>query len=330
MKFILYLSKRILIFFVELIIPTAIAFASYKIIKLGIQPYNVGIRGIFNIIINQLPIIIFTCYTLSIILSIVLIDKTKINNLFILHVPPIIITFIILAIFFAFNSTGKSRKFFITPSKNVQVGINTFFKYDTFNNVGNRIVYINYKHNKLIYFLYDKSKNILISLKRISFTKENLILYPKNKHLSLHPIKISYKEVSKQPHFFKSNLISKYNLSLEKLAKYVKKSYYGLSKEDKLIFVSLFILSFIIFIVPLSFVINDGGWGITGLIGSVLILAIIPLLYNFIFTISATGFGHKNILSFLGRYRYLTCPATFLILGIIMDILIKLFRKAEV
>ena len=327
MKFILYLSKRILLLFIVLIIPTAIALVSYNIIKLGIQPYNVGFRSIFNLALNQLPVIIFTSYILAIIFSIVLIDKTKIKNLLLLHIPPIIITIIILSIFIAFNLKSRTEKFFVTSNSKIQVGINTFFKRGVFNDFGNKIIYVNFHNRKLVSFLYDRKTDYLTYIKRIKHTSNGVLLYPGNKTSKTGPIKISYSDLHQNNYFFKGKLISRYSLRLEKFTKNIKELYYRLGKYDKLIFLSSFILSFIIFIVPLSFLINDGAWGITGLIGVALILAILPFLYNFIFTMELK---YRSLFPFFGKYSYLVFPACFFVIGFLMDVFIKLFHKAEV
>ena len=327
MKFILYLTKRIIIFFIALTIPTTIAFASFNIIKMGIQPYNVGIRSIFNLIIDHFPIIIFTSYTLAIIFSIILIDKTKINNLVSLHLSPIVITIIILSLFFLLEGRKNNEKFFIDSKRNIQIGKNTFFKQEVFNDFDRDIIYFNYENNRSVSFVYDKSKNTLLPLKNISYNDDILTLYPRYKHTSPSVIRINYSMISKKSTFFSNKLVKTYTSKLEILTKNLKKIYYGLDQQDKIIFLSSFVLSFIIFIVPLSFLINDGGWSISGLIGVVLILAILPLLYNLTFNFE---FKYKNILSFLGRFNYLICPIGFFILGFLLDIFIKLFHKAEV
>ncbi|RKX94092.1 MAG: hypothetical protein DRP84_07540 [Spirochaetes bacterium] len=327
MKFILYLSKRILLLFIVLIIPTAIALVSYSIIRLGIQPYNVGFRSIFNLAINQLPIIIFISYILAIIFSIVLIDKTKIENLFLLHIPPIIITMVILSIFTAFNLKSRTEKFFITSNSKILVGIDTFFKRGVLNDFGNKIIYVNFHNGKLISFLYDRKTDYLTYIKKIKHASNGLLLYPGNKTSKAGPIKISYGDLHQNSYFFKGKLIRNYSLRLEKLAKNIKGLYYRLGRYDKLIFLSSFILSFIIFIVPFSFLINDGAWGTTGLIGVALILAILPFFYNFIFTMELK---YSGLFSFFGKYSYLVCPACFFVIGFLMDVFIKLFHKAEV
>lgn len=324
MKFILYLFKRIIILFAALLVPVAIVLVCYNITVMDIPVFNVGIRSILNIAINQLSSIIFTSYIFATIFSIVLIDKTKINNLFSLHIPPLIITLLILLSFFMISENGK---FFITSDNNVQIEFNTFLKQAVFNNLNKNVIYVNHQNKKLTAFTYNKTKNIVIPLRKISYSDDKLIMTPKNSNLSSKIINLKLSKISKMDNFFNNKLIKIYTSKLKTFLKNSRVLYSKLNKRNEFIFLSSLILSFIIFIVPLSFLLNDGVWGVTGLIGIVLILLILPPFYNFIFKI---GYKCQHIFSFLGSFNYLVYSIIFFIIGILMDLLIKFFKKAEV
>ena len=323
MKLTLYLLKRIFIYFAILFIPVAIFVITYQVNNLGFTVTKLGIRSIFEIGIKNLPLIIIASYILALILSIALIDKIKVDSLLVLHIPPIIISIGLITIFYF--SSGNNN-FFITEERVIRPGYRLFFKERVFNEINNDILYIYSVNNKNRYLLYNREKNNIILLSGLSFKDDRVILLDIKKQPVMS---LQYKEISikKDENLLTTKYFKRYIKTIKFIVFKIKEIYGSLKKIDGYIFLGSMLVSFLILSIPLAFIINDGGWGVTGLIGVILIMGFVPYIYNILFKFNKL---YKPIVSLMGSYSYLIYPAIISLIGIILDIIISFSKKAEV
>ncbi len=323
MKLTFYLLKRIAVYFLIFLIPSALIIASFKCYSTGINIFNVGIRSITNIILNNLLSIILISYTVSVIFSIALIDKVRVNSLVLLHLIPIVITAGIIGVFYLAESKGR---FFITPEEKIAVGYRTFFKRDVFNEINGNLIFIGSiktSNKKQNIFLYKTENDKIIPVNKIKFKNGSIILYGSKK-----PIKtFNYFEASKKPFIYSNKMVINYIRTLTGVMKKFKGTYNRLSGINRYYYLLALIVSFFIMSIPLAFILNDGAWNTSGIIGVMLIIGLTPYFYRFI--INYIGKIRLNFLISSG-YNYLLLPILIIVIGIILNITIKLSKKAEI
>jgi hypothetical protein len=89
---------------------------------------------------------------------------------------------------------------------------------------------------------------------------------------------------------------------------------------DKFLFLGTLYLSLLMISIPLTYALNDGGWGFSGIIGVIFILIVLPFFYG----VSLRTMQTFNInIPLLARFSYLLPSIIFGFIGILIDIAVK-------
>ncbi|MBA7618631.1 hypothetical protein ES703_25961 [subsurface metagenome] len=330
MKFILKTIIKILIFSLLLIIPTGLFITFFTLNQRDIPVWNIGIRNIILFAKNlSLPIIAIS-YLVATLFTISLIDKMKVRSLFLLHIPPLLIC---VALIIGVSFIQQSKKYPLSIiEKKIQPGYRTFLREDVFNDVkDNALMLKRSDQNLFTVYIYDKTKNNLMVLNNMNMGKkgENSVFIDRNKKQMVltfrqkkkdTSLKIPYSDFKRQGGIINNKIILFYVEHLRRTLLSFKVYFETLAEDDESIFLVTVFLSILMISIPFTYALNDGGWGFSGIIGEIFVLALLPFLYGAVLKIV------QNIslnLSFLGRYSYLFPPIIFCSIGILIDIAIK-------
>ncbi len=324
MKLTLHLLKRLAIYFIIFLLPSALVIVSYKLYSMGISIYNLGINSIFYLFISNLLTIILTSYILAVIFSVALIDKVKVSSLIILHLIPIFITIGIMSIFYFTTQKGR---FFLINSSSIKIGYKTFFKRGRFNEVKDKIIYIGSPHlntKESTSFIYDRINNKIVPISRIKIRNGEIYFY-KNDNKPTY--RITYKDATRNPSIYSSKLLVKYTNTMQNVIEKIKETYKLLKGLHKYYYMISMVVSFLILIIPLAFIMNDGAWGTSGITGIMIIICFIPYFYHLLFK-----YGRYLHITFFRKLHleYLIFPIMITVIGVIFNLVIKISRKAEI
>ncbi len=323
MRLIFKITIKILIFFLLLLIPTALFIAFFSLNQRDIPLWNIGIRNTITMARNYSIPIVFVSYLVSTLLAVSLVDKTKVKSLLGLHIPPIIVGAILICIIYFTASTNVSP---LNTKGAVQIGYRTFLRENVFNTISDTFLYYR-KSDQNLYnlYIYDKNNNDLEIAQNISIgdslyvnhNKRELSIKYKEKNTT-KSLNIPYKRLSYKSYITRNRLILFYSRQVRSVIEIIRAQFEKLPKSDAQIFAISMLFSVILISIPLTYALNDKGWGFLGIIAVFVIIFILPLLYGAIFKI----FKKLN-LSLLGNYSYLFPSLVFCSCGIIIDILIK-------
>lgn len=328
MKFILKTTLRILLLVLLFIIPIGLFISFLALSQRDVPLWNIGIRNVLTAAQTFFVPIIFSTYIFSTLFAVALVDPMKVKSIFALHIPPLIAGGIIFVV--VIFTSGMQQKETI-----IRTGHRTFLKENVFNNTGDSLLYIRSKGPALYdAYIYEQESNNLVAVKQISIGK-GLRIDNKNRRILLefedNGQKGSYifpfKSFVKKSIITQNRFLSFYARQIRLLLPYVQNEYRTLSGKDAQIFGLFMVLSVLLISIPITYALNDRGWGLSGVLSIFLILFLLPLLYRAVFKVIDRAGGNP---SFLGHYSYLFPALLIIVLGIIIDVVAKVRGRDKI
>ena len=218
----------------------------------------------------------------------------------------------------------------------LHLGYGTFLKEGVFNDLKSGFFLLKKKDkDRYTIYIYDRSKNSLSIIHNVStkkgsahslFVDQNkraiIIRYEEGK--KTRSIQFPYSAFPQGKDITKNRLISEYAKRVKKtLSSVMEQSNKLQIGESSLFFASMFVTLLMISL-PLTYALNDGGWGFSGIIGVIFILIVLPLFYGYVFSILNRL---RLNTAFLKKYYYLIPSILFGAFGIFLTILIKVMGR---
>jgi hypothetical protein len=326
MRFLFKTSLKIAVLFIVFSVPVGIFVSLFILNARNIPVWNIGIR---NLLIGArnvaLPIVVIS-FLFSTLFTISTIDKMKIRSIFLLHIPALIVGALLLWAFYGAHIKSDPLSL---REQEVRLGLLSFFKEAVFNEIENRAVYVKRQDDSLYtFYVFDKSNNSLTILKNVSTGekgKNRMIIHQKEKKIEFFSGKRTSLELPFSAFKHKGNSINNafvqfYMNQLRKTFALARSSARGLKGPDLLLFLGVLFLSVLMISIPLTYGLNDGGWGFSGVSGVILIILVFPFFYGAILRFFRSP---PFAVSFLGRFSYLFPALVLCAIGILLDIIIK-------
>lgn len=331
MGFIIKTTVKIIIFFLLLIIPTALLISFFSLSQRNIPLWNIGFRNLFQHARNYYRPIIIISYLAGSLFTLSLTDKTRGKSLILLHIPPLIVLGILSGLFYL----GETNRLLISiETGNIDIGYRTFIKENVFNDVKNRFIFLEIKGGKNILYIYDREKNEVLTLDNLTIGREgrnSLYIDEVNRRVtvrsgkdnSMKIIDIPYSDFQREKNITKNKILLLYGKQLSTVIKNIRDKFSVLPRMDTYLYFTSIILSILMVSIPLIYIINDVGWGFSGFTGFIMVLAIMPFVYG----AALSGLQKINInLSYLGSYSYLFPSIVIGLSGILIDVFAKVLR----
>jgi hypothetical protein len=328
MKFILKTTLRILLLVLLFIVPIGLFISLLALGQRDIPLWNIGFRNVVASAHNFFLPIIFSTYIFSTLFAVALVDPMKVKSIFALHLPPLIAGCIIFIIVI-FAGTVPQKKASVTT------GYRTFLRENVFNENGNSLLYIRRKGSSVYQaYIYEKETNNLVAVKQIAVGK-GLRVDNKNRRILLD-LKgtgrnglyiFPFDGFTKKTIITQNKFLSFYETQIRSLLRSVRNEYGRLPDKDARIYGLFMALSVLLLSIPLTYALNDQGWGLSGIVSIFLILFLLPLVYRAVFGAIDRAGGNPG---FLGHYSYLFPSLVIILLGIIIDVATKIRRRDKV
>ncbi|MFW6137592.1 MAG: hypothetical protein ACOC7U_00315 [Spirochaetota bacterium] len=334
MRFVFRSIIKIIVFFLIVLIPVALFITIFSLNQREIPLWNIGIRNIFIQAQNYTLHTVVISYLISVLLYVSLVDKIKVKSIVMLHIPPILAGALLMGGgYFLHQPQGPFK-----IKKDMRIGYLTFLKEKTFNTAGNRLVYLvpEAKDNPYTVCLYERPENKLHIIEHLHITEtgnnylqvdkaKKLIAITYTKHGQKNHVNIPFEALHTSDDITTNPLLLMYRNLLTQLTSTLKQKLGGLGISRMFVFASSMLLSVLLVSIPLTYLLNDGGWRFSGLAGMVLVLAALPLFYSVVFKL----LGNIRLdTSFLGEYYYLFAPVVFSCIGVCISIAVKTKRKS--
>ncbi len=323
MKFIGRAIIRILILFVILIVPVGFFITFFALNQKNIPIWNIGIRNVLSFGgYYKVPIVAIS-YFIATLITVSLVDKMKIRSLILLHIPPVLIGAALIGGFYLIQA--KRQPFRIIEHR-VRLGYGSFLKEGVFNEVGNSAMMIEKnEQNRFTLYIYKRESNDLFVMgsmsgsaisidqagQKVSFTsgKRKIITHT-----------VPFKDFHSYEGVADNRMFRLYVNQLRKTVSSFRKYFQQAEGVERFLFLGAVFISVLMISIPLTYALNDGGWGFSGITGAIFILLVLPFLYGGIFFfIQKMRFSS----SFLGSYAYLFPAIVFALIGIVLDISVK-------
>jgi len=332
MRFLSRTVLKIAVLFIVLIVPVGLYIAFFTLNQRNIPIWNLGIRNLLITVRNLSLPIITVSFLLSTLFTVSLIDKMKVRSLFLLHFPALIIGAILLLIFYGTRAKEEPLQI---KEQAVRLGYLSFFKEDVFNDLGKKKVLIKTESDNLYtIYIYDGSTGGLTILSKTSIGtgtrtaekgRNSMIIERDAKQIEFFSgrksvLTLPFSDFQKKENSINNPALRLYVQQVRKTITAIRSNTTHLRGIDLSLFISVFFLSVLMISIPLTYAMNDGGWGFSGITGVILILFLIPFFYGYMLKI-VQGISMGG--SFLGRYSYLFPALVFCGIGIILDIFIK-------
>jgi hypothetical protein len=334
-KFILKTALKILVLSIILVIPVGLLITSLSLNQRNIPILNLGIRNILQYAQNYSLLIFFISYLFASLLVTALIDKLKVKSIIALHLP----AFIVGAVFAGGIYLTRHWHYPLSPgTKTVQLDHRTFIREGVFNEIPEKAIMLTRSSdNNLTLYLYDKTSDdlsITRNLKTGSSGKNTIFIdeskrvvtlrYRKNK--GSDSLEIPFRVFAVENKLFDNPLINRYLLQIRNVSTSLRSYIGSLSQTEKYIFAGALFISVLMILIPLTYALNDRGWGFAGLVGIIIIIAITPFFYGAIINM----FRKVSVnLSFLRQFSYLSIPLILCVIGIFLDILVKIIGRRK-
>ncbi len=329
MRFIIKTIIKILILFFILIFPIGFFVPLFVLNLRHIPLWNIGIRNTLLFTRGYSLVIISASYLLATLLTISLVDKMKVRSIFLLHIPAVITGVILIGGFFLFQSNNYPLS--IIDSE-LNLGFRSFFKDDVFNDMQYRsVLFRRNAQGKYTVYLYDKKDNRLTTMYNVSMSKKdknslsiqqdkNQVVFNYIQQKKLNTVKIPFNNFDTRNEILDNKMLLFYGKQLRRTAGYVQALLGKLTAADKFLFLGTLYLSLLMISIPLTYALNDGGWGFSGIIGVIFILVLLPFFYG----VSLRTIQTFNInIPILARFSYLLPSIIFGFIGILIDIAVK-------
>jgi len=322
---------KILLRFALLLTPIGL-FVSFLLLgRRGIPAWNIGIRNVIALALGNAAPIAVLSFLVATLLTVALIDKTKVRSIFLLHIPPILAAVIILGGLYLIQ---HKRQPFPLVRGALTLGRKVFIKENVFTNLksGTKEYSLLLKEkgkDSSTLFIYDRAKNDLDVIPGLRFERgkpnalylddrsETVVIKRKGAEILSFP----YREFGSKPAVTGSRLVRFYAKGAGAAAKILEAHGAKLRRRDRYLFSAALLLSVLMLSIPLTFAFNDAGWGFSGLTGAVLVLAALPYVYWGVFkAFQATGLRAYLTVG----YGYLFPCAILCLLGFLIDLIIKI------
>lgn len=319
--------SKILLRFAVLLTPIGL-FVSFLLLgRRGIPAWNIGIRNVIALALGNAAPIAIVSYLAATLLTVALIDKTKVRSIFLVHIPPILAAVIILGGLYLIQN---KRQPFPLVRGALTLGRKVFIKENVFTNLKEYSLFLKEKgKDPLTLFIYDRAKNDLGVIPGLRFERgkpnalylddrsETVVIKRKGAEILSFP----YREFGSKPAVTGSRLVRFYAKGAGAAAKILEAHGAKLRRRDRYLFSAALLLSVLMLSIPLTFAFNDAGWGFSGLTGAVLVLAALPYVYWGVFkAFQATGLRAYLTVG----YGYLFPCAILCLLGVLIDLIIKI------
>jgi hypothetical protein len=210
----------------------------------------------------------------------------------------------------------------------IRTGHLTFLKENAFNNTGNALLYIRSKGPSFYdIYIYEKESNNLVAAEQISIGKElridntnRRILLKFDRNGQKNSYIFPFKGFVKKTTLTQNRFLSFYMKQIRLLQQNIQNEYTRLPENDARIFGLFMVLSVLLISIPITYALNDKGWGLSGIVSVFLILFLLPILYRTIYNVIERTGGNPAL---LGHYSYLFPSVLIIILGIIVDVITK-------
>jgi hypothetical protein len=327
MRFIAREMSKILLRFAVLLTPIGL-FVSFLLLgRRGIPAWNIGIRNVIALALGNAAPIAIVSYLAATLLTVALIDKTKVRSIFLVHIPPILAAVIILGGLYLIQN---KRQPFPLVRGALTLGRKVFIKENVFTNLKEYSLFLKEKgKDPLTLFIYDRAKNDLGVIPGLRFERgkpnalylddrsETVVIKRKGAEILSFP----YREFGSKPAVTGNRLVRFYAKGAGAAAKILEAHGAKLRRRDRYLFSAALLLSVLMLSIPLTFAFNDAGWGFSGLTGAVLVLAALPYVYWGVFkAFQATGLRAYLTVG----YGYLFPCAILCLLGVLIDLIIKI------
>jgi hypothetical protein len=135
-----------------------------------------------------------------------------------------------------------------------------------------------------------------------------------------YTVKVPFNDFDTKNEILDNKMLLFYGKQLRRTSGYVQVLLGNLPTMDKYLFLGTLYLSLLMISIPLTYALNDGGWGFSGIIGVIFILVVLPFFYGVsLRTIQTFNVGTP----FLARFSYLLPSIIFGFIGILIDIAVK-------
>jgi hypothetical protein len=329
MGFILTAVKKTVIRFFICLVPVALFITVFSLWGQGIPVWNIGIRNVLVTARGFFMQIVIASYLIAALLTVALLDKTKVRSVLLLHIPPLVAGILIIG--GAYLAQRERRPFPIMKST-LTLGYKVFVREGVFNDLGKRSLLLRTADKRSGYdvFIHDRKTNNLEIFPNLAagrgrgrsfFVDEAEEAFVVSQGPGRKTVTVPYDEFRGGPVLMRNFLVRAYTDRIRDVRDLIGIHADRLSGRDRRIFFSVLFLSVLVISIPLTFAFNDAGWGFSGITGAIIILAALPYLYWGVFTLvwrtrlrsyMAVGFG------------YLYPCVLICALGVLIDLLIKM------
>jgi hypothetical protein len=329
MGFILTTAKKIVVRFIICLVPVALFITVFSLWSQGIPVWNIGIRNVLVTARGFFMPIVISSYLIAALLTVALLDKTKVLSILLLHIPPLIAGALIMG--GAYLVQRERRPFPILKSS-LTLGYRVFVRENVFNELKDRSLLLRAtdKRGRYDVFIYDRKTNrldVFPSLEAVRGRGRSFFVSEAEEALVVSQgpgrktVTVPYEEFRGRPVLTRNVLVGAYTKRIRDMRDLIGIHADRLAGRDRRLFYAALFLSVLMISIPLTFAFNDAGWGFSGITGALIILAALPYLYWGVFTLvwrtrlrsyMAVGFG------------YLYPCVLICFLGVLIDLLIKM------
>ena len=329
MGFILTTVKKIVVRFIICLVPVALFITVFSLWGQGIPVWNIGIRNVLVTARGFFMPIVIASYLIAALLTVALLDKTKVLSILLLHIPPLIAGALIMG---GAYLVQRERRPFPIMKSSLTLGYRIFVRENVFNELRDRALLLRATDARGRYdvFIHDRKTNkldVFTNLEAargrgrsffVNETEEALVV---SQGPGKKTVTVPYEEFRGRPVLTRNFLVRAYTKKTRDIRDLIGIHADRLSGRDRRLFYAALFLSVLMISIPLTFAFNDAGWGFSGITGALIILAALPYLYWGVFTLvwrtrlrsyMAVGFG------------YLYPCVLICSLGVLIDLLIKM------
>ena len=320
MNFIIKTTLKLLLFFFLLVLPIGLFITFLALSMRGVPLWNLGLRNIVDYGFNYLPHTVVVSYVLAALITVSLVDRIKVKSLFAVHVPVIIAGII----------TGAGLYYMqeapVYADTELNVGKNTFFKNDVFSSADGLSIMTRGANT---YHVYDRKTNTLstfasrreaASSLKADLDRGTFLLYGPD-----GPLTVPLPSGRRNETLVTMGLVVRYAERARLVYRRIHASSEGLGRNEKLMLAAALVLSTLMILIPLAWTLNDSGWRCAGLFGVFFFLGLAPYFTGFLITMLKR---FEPNLSFMGAWKFLFPAVVFGGVGIVIDVIAGLAKKA--
>jgi hypothetical protein len=291
--------------------------------------WNIGFRNILVTARGFFMPIVIGSYLIAALITVALLDKTKVRSIVLLHIPPLVAGALVIGgAYLAQRGSGP----FPVMRSSLSLGWRVFVKESVFNEIRGRTLLLRGTGRGAGYDVFvheDKSGKVDVYPDVRPGRKGGRSLYVDEAEEALavsqgpgrRTLLIPYDEFDVRPVLSRNVLVRAYTERIRELRDIIGVHANRLSGRDRRLFFAALFLSVLMISIPLTFALNDAGWGFSGLTGALAVLAALPYLYWGVFTLV----WRTRLRSYMAvGYGYLYPCVLVCSLGVLVDLLVKM------